>query len=70
MAHYPDSFIEEVRERADVLDVVGRHVRLKKQGANWLGLCPFHGEKTPSFSVRPDQGFYKCFGCGAGGGCI
>ncbi len=64
---YPDRFIEEVRERTDLLDVVGRYVRLKKQGANWLGLCPFHGEKTPSFSVRPDQGFYKCFGCGEGG---
>ncbi|MEO5350609.1 MAG: DNA primase [Magnetococcus sp. YQC-3] len=67
MANFPDGFIEEVRERANMLDVVGRYVQLKKQGANWLGLCPFHGEKTPSFSVRPDQGFYKCFGCGAGG---
>ncbi|MBF0162602.1 MAG: DNA primase [Magnetococcales bacterium] len=67
MAHYPESFIEEVRERANLLDVVGRHVRLKKQGSNWLGLCPFHGEKTPSFSVRPDQGYFKCFGCGVGG---
>ncbi|MBF0183548.1 MAG: DNA primase [Magnetococcales bacterium] len=67
MAHYPERFIEELRERADMLDVVGRYVRLKKQGVNWLGLCPFHNEKTPSFSVRPDQGFYKCFGCGAGG---
>ncbi|MBF0460255.1 MAG: DNA primase [Magnetococcales bacterium] len=67
MAHYPDGFIEEVRERANLLDVVGRYVHLKKQGANWLGLCPFHGEKTPSFNVRPDQGFYKCFGCGVGG---
>ncbi|MEO5340434.1 MAG: DNA primase [Magnetococcus sp. MYC-9] len=67
MTHYPDGFIEEVRDRANMLDVVGRYVQLKKQGTNWLGLCPFHGEKTPSFSVRPDQGFYKCFGCGAGG---
>ena len=67
MARYSDSFIEEVRERADVLEVVGRHVQLKKKGANWQGLCPFHHEKTPSFGVRPEQGFYKCFGCGAGG---
>lgn len=67
MALYSDTFIGEVRDRANILDVVSRHVRLKKQGANWLGLCPFHGEKTPSFSVRPDQGFYKCFGCGVGG---
>ena len=65
--YYPDSFIEEVRERADLLEVVGRHVQLKKRGTNWVGLCPFHSEKTPSFSVRPDQGFYKCFGCGVGG---
>lgn len=67
MALYSDTFIGEVRDRANILDVVSRHVRLKKQGSNWLGLCPFHGEKTPSFSVRPDQGFYKCFGCGVGG---
>ena len=67
MARYSDSFIEEVRERADLLEIVGRHVRLKKQGSNWLGLCPFHNEKTPSFSVQPALGFYKCFGCGVGG---
>ncbi|MBF0401342.1 MAG: DNA primase [Magnetococcales bacterium] len=67
MALYSDGFIGEVRDRVNILDVVSRHVRLKKQGSNWLGLCPFHGEKTPSFSVRPDQGFYKCFGCGVGG---
>ena len=67
MPHYPDSFIEEVRERTDLLELVGRHVNLKKSGVNWSGLCPFHNEKTPSFSVRPDKGFFKCFGCGAGG---
>ncbi|MBF0096033.1 MAG: DNA primase [Magnetococcales bacterium] len=67
MAHYPERFIEELRERADMLEVIGRHVRLKKQGVNWLGLCPFHTEKTPSFTVRPEQGFFKCFGCGVGG---
>ncbi|WP_130472221.1 DNA primase [Candidatus Magnetaquicoccus inordinatus] len=67
MAHYPERFLEELSERADMLDVVGQYVRLKKQGVNWLGLCPFHNEKTPSFTVRPDQGFFKCFGCGAGG---
>lgn len=67
MARYPDSFIEELRDRADLLDVASRHMQLKKQGSNWLGLCPFHSEKTPSFSIRPDRGFYKCFGCGEGG---
>ena len=67
MAHYPDSFVEEVRERADLLAVVGRYVLLKKQGSNWMGLCPFHNEKTPSFNVHPGQGFYHCFGCGVGG---
>ena len=67
MVRYSDHFIEELRERADLLDIVGRHVLLKKQGSNWQGLCPFHHEKTPSFGVRPDQGYFKCFGCGAGG---
>ncbi|MBF0134510.1 MAG: DNA primase [Magnetococcales bacterium] len=67
MPRYPDSFIEEVRERVDLLGVVGRHVQLKKSGTNWQGLCPFHHEKTPSFNVRPDKGFFKCFGCGQGG---
>ncbi|HIJ82690.1 MAG TPA: DNA primase [Magnetococcales bacterium] len=67
MPRYPDRFIEEVRERVDLLGLVGRHVQLKKSGTNWLGLCPFHNEKTPSFSVRPDRGFFKCFGCGQGG---
>ncbi|MBF0341149.1 MAG: DNA primase [Magnetococcales bacterium] len=66
MPRYPDSLIDLIRERADLLEVVGRRVTLKKQGTAWLGLCPFHNEKTPSFSVRPDKG-YKCFGCGEGG---
>ncbi|MBF0419629.1 MAG: DNA primase [Magnetococcales bacterium] len=67
MPRYPDSFIEEVRERIDFLGLVGRHVQLKKSGSSWLGLCPFHHEKTPSFTIRPDKGFFKCFGCGQGG---
>ncbi|MBF0453600.1 MAG: DNA primase [Magnetococcales bacterium] len=67
MARYPESLIEEIRERIDLLEVVGQYVNLKKNGVNWLGLCPFHSEKTPSFNVRPDKGFYKCFGCGKGG---
>lgn len=67
MTRYPDTLIETIRERIDLLELIGRYVKLKKNGANWLGLCPFHNEKTPSFNVRPDKGFYKCFGCGKGG---
>jgi DNA primase len=63
----PQSFIQELVARADVVDVVGRHVQLKKGGANFMGLCPFHGEKSPSFSVNPTKQFYYCFGCQKGG---
>lgn len=66
----PQSFIQELLNRVDVVDVVGRHVQLKKGGANWMGLCPFHGEKSPSFSVSPTKQFYHCFGCGANGNAI
>ena len=66
----PDSFIEEVLARSDIVDVVGRYVQLKKGGANLLGLCPFHGEKSPSFTVSPAKQFYHCFGCGAHGTAI
>jgi len=62
----PD-LVESVRQAIDVVDVAGEFTRLKKQGKRYLGLCPFHREKTPSFSVDPDQGLYYCFGCGAGG---
>jgi len=66
----PQSFIQELLSRVDVVDVVGRHVQLKKGGANFMGLCPFHGEKSPSFSVSPAKQFYHCFGCGANGNAI
>ena len=66
----PDSFIQEVLARADIVDIVGRHVALRKGGANLLGLCPFHGEKSPSFTVSPSKQFYHCFGCGAHGDAI
>jgi DNA primase len=66
----PQSFIQELLGRVDIVDVVGRHVKLKKGGANWMGLCPFHGEKSPSFSVSPTKQFYHCFGCGAHGSAI
>lgn len=66
----PDNLIDEIRERLDIVDVVGQHVKLKKSGRNYFGLCPFHSEKTPSFSVAPDKQIYYCFGCGAGGNVI
>jgi DNA primase len=58
-----DEIINEIRARADIVAVIGQHVQLKKAGRNWKGLCPFHGEKTPSFNVSPDKGFFHCFGC-------
>ena len=63
----PREFIRTLVERADVADIVGERVQLKRRGNNWFGLCPFHTEKTPSFSVNPERGFYHCFGCGAHG---
>ena len=66
----PESFIQEVIARTDIVDIVGRHVALRKGGANLLGLCPFHGEKSPSFTVSPAKQFYHCFGCGAHGDAI
>ncbi|MDP3614231.1 MAG: CHC2 zinc finger domain-containing protein, partial [Rubrivivax sp.] len=66
----PPSFLQELLSRVDIVDVVGRHVELKRGGANLMGLCPFHGEKSPSFSVSPSKQFYYCFGCGASGDAI
>ena len=66
----PQTFIQELIARADVVDIVGRYVQLKKGGANFMGLCPFHGEKSPSFSVSPTKQFYHCFGCGKNGNAI
>ncbi len=62
-----DDDIERIRSAASIVDVVGAHVQLKRAGRNWVGLCPFHGEKTPSFNVREETGRYKCFGCDAAG---
>jgi DNA primase len=70
VARIPDEIIQQIRDRVDLVDLVGRFVTLKKAGRNYKGLCPFHGEKTPSFNVSPDrQGFY-CFGCQEGGNAI
>ncbi|MBK4733702.1 DNA primase [Noviherbaspirillum pedocola] len=66
----PASFIQDLLSRVDIVDVVGRYVQLKKGGANYMGLCPFHNEKSPSFTVSPTKQFYHCFGCGAHGSAI
>jgi DNA primase len=67
MARIPEETIERIRNTADIYDVVAQYVDLKKKGRNYFGLCPFHSEKTPSFSVAPDKQIYHCFGCGTGG---
>ena len=66
----PQGFIQDLLARVDLVDVVGRYVQLKKAGQNFLGLCPFHGEKSPSFTVSPSKQFFHCFGCGAHGTAI
>ena len=66
MPYYSDELIEEVRSRNDIVDVIGGYVRLQKKGSTYFGLCPFHNEKTGSFSVSPGKQMYYCFGCGAG----
>ncbi|MPT54002.1 MULTISPECIES: DNA primase [Delftia] len=66
----PQSFIQELLARVDVVDIVGRYVQLRKGGANFMGLCPFHSEKSPSFTVSPSKQFYHCFGCGKNGNAI
>ncbi len=66
----PAGFVQELLSRVDIVDVVGRHVELRRGGANFMGLCPFHAEKSPSFSVTPSKQFYYCFGCGASGDAI
>ena len=67
MPYYSDDIIEEVRSRNDIVDVISQYVRLQKKGSTYFGLCPFHNEKTGSFSVSPNKQMYYCFGCGAGG---
>ena len=66
----PQDFIQALLGRVDIVDVIDRHVRLKKAGANYKACCPFHNEKTPSFNVSPSKQFYHCFGCGVHGNAI
>jgi len=66
----PQEFIQSLLGRVDIVDVVDRYVKLKKAGSNFSACCPFHNEKTPSFTVSPSKQFYHCFGCGAHGNAI
>jgi DNA primase len=66
----PPEIVDKIRESADIIEIIGEIVQLKKRGQNYIGLCPFHKEKTPSFTVSPDKGIYKCFGCGKAGNVI
>ena len=66
----PEPFLDELLDRTDIVDLVSESVRLTQKGRNYWGLCPFHSEKTPSFSVSADKRIFKCFGCGKGGGAI
>ncbi|MCI8411751.1 MAG: DNA primase [Clostridia bacterium] len=67
MPRYSDEIIDEVRQTNDIVDIISQYVRLKRSGRNFFGLCPFHNEKSPSFSVSPDKQIFHCFGCGVGG---
>ena len=68
--YYPEEVIEEVRMRSDIVDIISGYVKLQKKGSNLFGLCPFHHEKSPSFSVAPSKQMYHCFGCGVSGNVI
>ena len=64
---YHQTLLDDIRAAVDIVDLVGRFVNLRKAGTHWKGLCPFHAEKTPSFTVNPRKGIFHCFGCGVGG---
>ena len=65
--YYEGELVEEIRERCDIVDLIGSYVKLKRQGTSYVGLCPFHSEKSPSFSVSQTKQMFYCFGCGVGG---
>ena len=65
--YYEEDIVEQVRQSNDIVDVISSYVNLKRSGSNYMGLCPFHNEKSASFSVSPGKQMYYCFGCGAGG---
>ena len=67
MPRIPEDILQRIRDATDIADIVGEHVQLSKKGRNLFGLCPFHNENSPSFSVSPERQIYHCFGCGAGG---
>lgn len=67
MVRYSDELIDEIRSKNDIVDIISQYVILKRSGRNFFGLCPFHKEKSPSFSVSPDKQIFHCFGCGVGG---
>lgn len=67
---YSEDIIEQVRTENDIVEVIGDYVKLQKKGSSYFGLCPFHNEKSPSFSVSPNKQMYYCFGCGEGGNVI
>lgn len=70
MVRYSESLIDEIKTNNDIVDIISQYVILKRSGRNFLGLCPFHKEKSPSFSVSPDKQIFHCFGCGIGGDVI
>ena len=68
--YYPEELIEEIRQKNDIVDIISGYVGLQKKGSNYVCCCPFHSEKTPSFSVNRNRQIYKCFGCGEGGNVV
>jgi DNA primase len=70
VARLPQAFLDDLLDRLDIVEVIDRRVKLKKAGKNYSACCPFHDERTPSFSVNPERQFYYCFGCGAGGNAL